>query len=297
MLGLSLLVFVPLFQAASEEPMQQERLKVYISADMEGVAGIVHWDETELGKGEYNLFRKLMTEEVNAAIDGALRAGATEILVRDAHWTARNLIPDLLREEAMLIRGWNTGPLGMMDGLDETFDAAILIGEHDRAGTVFSPLAHTMTGSFFSVYLNGEEMSESSLAAVVAGHFDVPIVMVSGDTKLCEEMKDLLGRLETAQVREGLGRAVKSMHPKRARKLIEEKTLAALQELDSFSPYKVEPPYTLEIICKDAVAANMAAWVPGAKREGGRKVVFSHPDLMEVLSRLRLAIQSVHSAL
>ncbi|MGZ5425397.1 MAG: M55 family metallopeptidase, partial [Candidatus Aminicenantales bacterium] len=127
--------------AAAQQPAK--KLKVFISVDMEGISGLIAWDETSQGGPDYPLFRRLMTEEANAAIAGALDAGATEIVVRDGHDSARNILPDLLRPEARLIREWNS-PLSMMEGIDKTFDAVVFIGFHARAGTPNAVLKHTM---------------------------------------------------------------------------------------------------------------------------------------------------------
>lgn len=283
-------LFLVALLGSARESRAGKGLKVFISVDMEGVGGVVHWDEVTRDKKDYDYFRKLMTEETNAAIEGALKAGATEILVRDSHWTARNILPDELHEEATLLREWSGSPLGMMEGIDKTFDAAILVGYHGRAGASRSPLGHTMTGRIFSVHLNGIQMHEAGLNAAIAGYYGVPVVMVAGDAALCAEAKKLLGRLETAPVKEGIGIAAKSMHPKKARKLIKKKTIAALKKLKSFKPYRLGSPYTLKITFSNPTDAHTAAWIPGAKREGERVITFTDPDLMEVMKRLWLSL-------
>ena len=153
---------------AGQQPAK--KLKVFISVDMEGVSGLINWDETAQGGPDYPLFRKLMTAEANAAIAGALEAGATEIVVRDAHDSARNILPDELRPEARLIREWN-GPLSMMEGIDKTFDAVVFIGYHARAGTPDAVLKHTMSLSLFDVILNGVRLPEAGWNAAIAGYF------------------------------------------------------------------------------------------------------------------------------
>src|SRR5512137_2411178 len=144
--------------AVAQQPAK--KLKVFISVDMEGVSGLINWDETEQGGSDYPLFRKLMTEEANAAIAGALVAGATEIVVRDAHGSARNILPDLLRPEARLIREW-ASPMSMMEGLDRTFDAVVFVGYHARGGTPDAVLKHTMSLTLFDLILNGVRMPEA----------------------------------------------------------------------------------------------------------------------------------------
>lgn len=125
---------------------------MFISVDMEGVCGVIHWEEVSRNGKDYDLFRKLMTEETNAAIQGALAAGATEILVRDSHGSARNILPHLLHPEAELIRDWSGGPLSMIEGIDESFDAVLFIGYHARANTPNAVLDHTMSGTLYGVH-------------------------------------------------------------------------------------------------------------------------------------------------
>ena len=191
--------------AAAQQPAK--KLKVFISVDMEGISGLIAWDETSQGGPDYPLFRKLMTEEANAAIAGALDAGATEIVVRDAHDSARNILPDLLRPEARLIREWNS-PLSMMEGIDKTFDAVVFIGYHARAGTPNAVLKHTMSLSLFDVILNGVRVPEAAWNAAIAGYFDVPVVFLSGDTAICQQVQEIIGddRDRRRQGRHGRGR-------------------------------------------------------------------------------------------
>ncbi|MGZ5488221.1 MAG: M55 family metallopeptidase, partial [Candidatus Aminicenantales bacterium] len=176
--------------AAAQQPAK--KLKVFISVDMEGISGLIAWDETSQGGPDYPLFRRLMTEEANAAIAGALDAGATEIVVRDGHDSARNILPDLLRPEARLIREWNS-PLSMMEGIDKTFDAVVFIGYHARAGTPNAVLKHTMSLSLFDVILNGVRVPEAAWNAAIAGYFDIPVVFLSGDTAICKQVKEIIG--------------------------------------------------------------------------------------------------------
>jgi D-aminopeptidase len=156
-------------------------LKVFVSVDMEGVCGVVNWDDVTVGGTDYGLFRKLMTMEANAAIAGALAAGATEIVVRDAHDTGRNILPDLLKSEARLLRAWSYGPLSMMEGIDKTFDAVIFIGYHARASTPNAVLKHTMSTALLDVIINGKKMPEAGINGLMAGYFGVPVVLISGD--------------------------------------------------------------------------------------------------------------------
>jgi D-amino peptidase len=261
----------------------QQGMKVFISVDMEGVCGVIHWDDVSRSGKDYELFRKLMTQETNAAIEGALKAGATEILVRDSHGSARNVLPDLLHPEAELLRDWSGGPLSMMEGIDETFDAVIFIGYHARAGTPDAVLDHTMTGRIYDVVLNGIKMPEAGINAAIAGHFGVPVVLVAGDMAIVKQAKELFGDVETVAVKQGVGNAAKMLHPQKAQELIKEKTIKALERLKDFKPYQFNPPFTMEITYTSEEKANQASWIPGAKRLGDRSVSFTSSDFMEVL--------------
>ena len=283
------LVFLFLgFSARGEEA--KPGLKVFISVDMEGVSGVIHWEDVSRSGKDYGLFRKFMTQEANAAIEGALEAGATEILVRDSHSSARNILPDLLHSAAELIRDWSGGPLDMMEGIDETFDAVIFIGYHARAGTPDAVLDHTMTGRFYDVVLNGKKMPEAGINAAIAGHFGVPVVLVAGDLAIVKQAKELFGDVETVAVKEGIGNAAKMLHAQKAQELIKKKTIKALERLKDFKPYKFNPPFTMEITYTNEERANQASWIPGAKRTGDRSVSFTSSDFMEVLKFFSVAM-------
>ena len=272
----------------------QKGLKVFISVDMEGIAGVIHWEEVTRGSSEYPLFRKLMTQETNSAIEGALAAGATEILVRDGHGSFRNILPDLLRPEAELLRDWSGGPLIMMEGIDETFDAVIFLGYHAQAGTPNAVLEHTMASSFYDVFLNGKKMGEAGINGTIAGHFGVPVVLIAGDLAATNQVRELFGDIETVAVKEGIGQAAKMLHPQKAQEMIKKTTEKALKRLKDFKPYKLNPPYKLEITFTDEKFANTASWIPGAKRSGNRSVSFTSKDFMDVVKFLSLPIHEGH---
>ncbi|MFQ6037382.1 MAG: M55 family metallopeptidase [Candidatus Aminicenantales bacterium] len=268
---------------------QKNSLKVFISVDMEGVSGVIHWEDVSRNGKDYGLFRRLMTDEANAAVEGALAAGASKITVRDSHGSARNILPDRLHPAARLIRDWSDTPLSMMEGIDSSFDAVIFIGYHARANTPDAVLDHTMTGSISSVTLNGKPMPEAGINAWIAGSFGVPVVLVAGDRAVCEQVKELLGNIETVVVKEGIGQAAIMLHPKKACELIKEKTMAALSRLDTFKPYKIDPPYTMVVTFKDEERANNARWIPGAKRVNTTSVSFTSPDFMQILRFFKFA--------
>jgi len=279
-------LLVAALAAYGQQPAK--KLKVFISVDMEGVSGLIHWDETSEGGADYPLFRKLMTEETNAAIAGALEAGATEIVVRDSHGSARNILPDLLRPEARLIREWN-GPLSMMEGIDKTFDAVVFVGYHARAGTPDAVLKHTMSLALYDVILNGVRMPEGAWNAAIAGYFDVPVVFLSGDSAICRQIKEIAGSIETVAVKDGMGPAASMVHPTVARQMIQKGVAAALKNLKAYKPYKPSPPYKLEIVFSDENQARRASYIPGADRTGERSVAFTSADLMDIVKYFRLA--------
>ncbi|HZX09719.1 MAG TPA: M55 family metallopeptidase [Acidobacteriota bacterium] len=278
-----ILWIVPFLQGAEKE------LKVFISVDMEGVCGVIHWEEVSRNGKDYDLFRKLMTEETNAAIQGALAAGATEILVRDSHGSARNILPHILHPKAELIRDWSGGPLSMMEGIDESFDAVIFIGYHARANTPNAVLDHTMSGTLYGVTVNGKKMPEAGINALIAGHFGVPVVLVAGDAAVCRQTTELLGNVKTAAVKQGIGESAKMMSPPAACDLIRQETEQALHSLKDFKPYKLTSPYTMEVTFKDQERAENASWIPGAKRTSATSVSFTSSQLMEVLKFFKFA--------
>jgi len=241
------LVFLGLILSLYGYPADSKKdLKVFISVDMEGICGVIHWEDVSRNGLDYSLFRKLMTLETNAAVEGALEAGAAYVLVRDAHGSGRNILPDLLHPAAELLRDWSGGPLDMMEGIDKTFDAVIFIGYHARANTPNAVLDHTMTGSIYSVTLNGKPMPEAGINAFIAGNFEVPVVMVAGDAAICQQSKELFGKVVTVPVKEGIGNAARMLHPQKAQELIKEKAREALLRLNEFKPFKLKPPYTIE---------------------------------------------------
>ncbi len=201
----TLLLFLFLCLFPSTLPAQ--KLKVFISVDMEGITGLVHGDQVSRGGSDYQMARKWMTQEANAAVQGALDAGARVVVVNDSHGDMRNLILAELHPSATLITG-SPKPYSMMQGLDGSFDAAVFIGYHAFEGTTDAVLNHTMSGgTVYSVKVNGVEMPELGLNALIAGVHKVPVVFVSGDKAVCEQAKTLIGQnLTTVAVKDGVGK-------------------------------------------------------------------------------------------
>ncbi len=266
-------------------------MKVYISCDMEGVSGIVDSKQTRMDGEEYKRAQKLMTGEVNAAIEGALAGGATEILVNDSHGLMRNILIEELNPNAQLISG-SSKPLSMMQGIDESFDAAFFIGYHAQAGTPYSVLDHTYSSIVYQVSLNGRPVGETGLNAALAGYFGVPVALVSGDKQVVEEARALLGTVEGVIVKESYGRyAARCLVPEEARRLIRQAAERALSK--ERKPFVIEPPITLAIDFTSSAHLDMAELIPGSRRTGGRHIEYTHDDLLTVykvwLAMLELA--------
>ncbi len=264
-------------------------LKVYISVDMEGVAGVVHGDQVSAGGSDYSLARRWTTEEANAAIEGALEAGATEIVVNDSHGSMRNIIASDLHPEARLITG-SPKPLSMMEGIDETFDAIIFIGYHARAGSIDGVLDHTYSGaSVYSVKVNGVELGEGEMNALVGGYYGVPVAMIAGDEEACRQARETLGdQIVTAEVKKGIGRyAANTLVPSKAQELIKEKTRTSLEQLSDMEVFSLTSPYVFDIDFLRSCQAQGAELVPGVERSGPRSVNFTKDDLIDGFQMFR----------
>ncbi|ODT55332.1 MAG: peptide ABC transporter [Methylobacterium sp. SCN 67-24] len=261
-------------------------MKVFISADIEGTAGIAHWDEAERTHPDWAEFRALMTAEVVAACEGARAAGATEVVIKDAHDSGRNLILDRLPDYARIVRGWSGHPDAMMFGLDESFAAAIYTGYHSKAGSEANPLAHTSTMRISRLLLNGEVASEFTVNALCAAGYGVPSVFLAGDEGICAEARAMVPGLAAVETLDGKGRASTSISPAWSRRLIREGVAAAL--LGDFAqalPAKAEH-YQLVIEFNNPTDAYRAGWYPGARTHGPRAVAFEHRDFAEILRAL-----------
>lgn len=267
-----------------------ENLKVYISADMEGVAGVV--DQNQLGpKGfEYSQFRKFMTAEVNAAIDAAREAGATEVVVGDSHGNGLNLLLDALPQDIVLVRAWPR-PLGMMEGIDETFGAAIFIGYHASAGNTGGIAAHTMSSAdFSSVKINGIEITEGGINALIAGHFGVPVVMISGDDAAVREVSDMVGPIEGAVVKWHYSHTSgRTLMPEAAQALIREKVQAGLKRRHDLKPFRIEGPLALDLAYKNDKAAELIAYLPNVELIDNHTVRFVG-SIIEVSMFIEMAL-------
>ena len=264
-------------------------MKIYISADIEGVTGVTHWDETELGKGDYGPFREQMTAEVAAACEGALEAGATEIWVKDAHDSARKIIASKLHHEAKLIRGWSGHPFIMVQELDDTFQGLVLIGYHSRGGAGTSPLAHTMTGSITRMSINERPASEFLIHTYAAAYVNVPVAFVSGDKGLCAEITQFNPHIGTLAVKEGIGNSTVSIHPDLATAGIREGVSKALKGDLSLCRVKLPAHFSVEIQFRRAYDAYHFGFFPGAMQKDDVTVRFENDSYYEVMRFLLFA--------
>ncbi|MGI9952940.1 M55 family metallopeptidase [Moorellaceae bacterium AZ2] len=262
-------------------------MRIYISVDMEGLSGVVSWDQVELKGGvEYRRACRLLAAEVNAAARGALAAGATEILVNDAHNHMRNIWSESLLPKVHLISGANKG-LGMMEGIDRNCHAAFFLGYHARAGSP-GVLAHTYNDTILCCRINGQEMGETGLNALVAGYYGVPVAFLSGDNIVAAEARKLLGSLEIVIVKEARGfHAARCLAPAVAREKIKAGAGRAVKNLSSYKPLKPPRPVVLEVEFKEADQAEMASLVPGSRRRGPRTVTYENNDYLEVYRAFR----------
>ena len=278
-----LLTAAALFLVFATAASAQDGLKVYISADLEGVVGVVTGDQLGPGGFEYGRFRQFMTDEVNAAIAAAREMGATEILVSDSHGNGENLLLEQLPEDIQLIRAWPR-PLMMMEGIDETFDAAIFIGYHASTSNTEGVRAHTISsGNLTAVRINGVEMMEASINAAIAGDFGVPVIMISGDDATIDEARRVIGDMEGAVVKWNYGfHSARTIMPEASYALIGERVRAALGRLDDFEPYVMEGPVELEISFKNYMPAEVMAYLPSVDRVDAHTIRFVGRNMTEI---------------
>ena len=266
-------------------------MKVFISADMEGVAGVVGREHAWRDGIEFERSRKLMTHEVNAAIEGVLEVNkSATIIVNDSHWNMRNILPEELHEAAELLAG-SPKPLAMMQGIDTSFDVAFFVGYHAKIGTYSGVLEHTFWPNVSEVIINKKPIGEIGINAAVAGYFKVPVALVTGDQAVTEEARSLLEKVETVEVKEGIGRyAARCVSPSKAQKLIKEAASKALKNLKQFKPYQIKPPIKLEIVFVNTGGAQMAELVPTVKRTNGRTLSFTSDDYLEAFRAMNAMI-------
>lgn len=266
-------------------------MKVYISGDIEGVTGVTVWPETEKQSATYQAFAEQMTNEVNAACRGALNAGAKEIVVKDAHDTGRNMDGKSLPVNVRLIRGWSGHPFFMVQELDESFDAVIFIGYHSCSGSSANPLSHTMSASGVNyIKINGWLASEFLINTYAAASVNVPVVFVSGDQGLCNDVKEINSNIEVVPVKEGIGSSTTSIHPQLAVDLIEQRVENALMEKRDRCWVDLPKDFHVEISFVDHSKAYRASFYPGMKQISPRQVIFHCNDYFDVLRMIMFVV-------
>ena len=257
-------------------------MKIYISADIEGIGCVVRSEHSSPQGREYAFARKQMTAEVNAAIQGAIDSGATDVVVADAHNVGLNLIPDELDERACLIMG-SPRPLSMMEGIQEGFDAALFVGYHAMAGTYDSSIVHVFTGRIAELKMNGQTMGEIGLNAGLAGYYNVPVALVTGDDKTCAEAEALLPGVETVAVKRGIGAyASLCLHPGKTRELIYQAAKEAVAKTGILTPVGYnDQPVTMELRFTTASAVDRVMRMPRVKRLDNLTVRFVGDNYIE----------------
>jgi D-amino peptidase len=268
--------------AAAGAQAPPAKLKVYISVDMEGVVGTVTGDQLGPSGFEYGRFREFMTREALAAVEAARAAGATEIIVSDSHGNGENLLIELFPPDVRIIRSWPRR-LQMMAGVDRSVDAVVFIGYHASTTNPQGVRAHTFSSATLTrVALNGTEVTEGAWNAAIAGHFGVPVVMISGDDAAVAEVRKVVGDIEGAEVKKSLGfHAAMTMTPQASYELIAQKVKAGIARRASIKPYVVSTPVTVDVSFKHYLPAEVLSYLPGVERVDAHSIRFRARDMLE----------------
>lgn len=258
-------------------------MKLFLSTDFEGTSGIVAWEQIIEGSAEYEQGRKLLTNEVNAVIKGAAEGGAQEFVVNDAHHHMRNLHPQDLSGQATLITGRHK-PLYMMEGLDASFDGVCFVSYHGSIGAENAVLSHTYNpAAIWEVRINGEVVGESGINALVAAHYRVPIIFVSGDETTAREANSIAPDAVKVVVKQSLGRfAAAHIHPNLACDMLRKGATRAVREISTMQPPLFKLPVSLEVTFLVADMAAMAQWIRGVERVSERKVKLTSDNLLDL---------------
>ncbi|RST61091.1 hypothetical protein D5F11_003305 [Siminovitchia terrae] len=256
-------------------------MKIYIVADGEGISGVVSSEEMHPTGSRFQEFRRLMTMDVNAAIEGAFDAGASEVVVNDAHWSMINIIYEDLDPRAEIIRGSNK-KLSMVEQI-EGFDGALFIGLHAKVGHSHGVANETMVGpEMYEMRMNGMPVGEVEINAAIAGYFGVPVIMVSGDDCLGKEATESLGEVETAIVKKSIDRwSARCLSLEKAHQEIHTKAFQAVKRLGDFKPYTIEGPVELEIEWTSTAECKKSSLVPGSYVKSPRIVAYKSNDFLE----------------
>lgn len=272
-------------------------MKIQIATDMEGITGVTNWDQVDPHHPEYARFRHLITGDVNAAVRGACEAGADEIIVTDGHGYGTNILIEELDPRAHLICG-DFAPLAMVQGVDQAVDGLIFIGYHARAGSQAAILDHTWSSRrVANLWLNDILVGEYGLNAAVAGHYNVPVLMLSGDQTACAQASELLGHIETVIVKTALSRmAAECLPPQVTQERIEvaaRKAVTRLQQGDAPKPFTFQTPVQVTIEFNSSDQADQAVLYPGSQRIDGRRLSFTGVDMVAAYQGFAAAVAMV----
>jgi D-amino peptidase len=274
-------------------------VKIYISCDMEGTAGVCSWAQCDPSNaGEYPIYRRYMSREVRAAIDGAREGGATEFLINDSHWDMRNLLWEELPDDVRVISGARK-PLSMSQGFGSGFAGALFTGYHGKSGEAGATLAHTYTSdSIFNVTINGTTCSEATLNAASAGCHGIPLLLVTGDSTIVRDVREQMPWVTGVAVKESIGYyAAGSLTPAAACDAIRAGAREALERAAHAKPFVFDPPVTMDIELARVECADFVELMPEFRRIGGRTVRFTAPDYPSVFRAFVAAFRLAGAAL
>jgi len=289
-----IIVFLWLAFVLSRASFAQDPIRVFISVDMEGIGGIAHGEMTSAEGGEYERGRALMVAEVNAAIEGAREAGATDFLVNDSHGSMRNVKVEDLLSPARLI-SHNSKPMGMMQGISTDFDAVFFIGYHSMEGEP-GVMAHTGSGGVVGkIQVDGRPMSEGGMNARAAGSFGVPVALATGDEDFVREIRTLIDSdLETVAVKRTIRlQTAELFHPEECRRLIRAGAKRAIERLASFQPTRALRPTTVDITYKSPDLADIASIVPTVERTSRYSVRFQSEEYLKAYQLIRVLYRNL----
>ncbi|WP_100010186.1 M55 family metallopeptidase [Lentibacillus sediminis] len=261
-------------------------MKIFISADIEGVAGVATIQQLKTN-GEYQRFRQLMTNEVNAAVRGAFKAGADEVVVADGHGNMSNILIESLDKRARLVSG-NNRVMAQLEGIDESFDGIIFIGHHGREGDSHAVISHTLAGICVNeMRINGKVVGETEMNAMVAGDYEVPSLFISGDDIYVNEVKETLPNVESVVTKFARNRiAAELIHPDIVKQEIEEKVESAIRRIKDFQPLVLDGPVTFEIDFKGPQQAQMTTTIPSVKMLTPTQIAFTCKDMVTAYKQM-----------
>lgn len=261
-------------------------MKLYISADIEGITGVVNWDEAQIGHPEHDLYRKIMTQEILTASKESKSNGVREILVKDAHASGRNILIDDLPDYVTVLRGWSGHPFSMVQGLDGSFDVLFMIGYHSPSGSLGNPLSHTMASSIIrEMRLNGHRISEFTLHALVAGYYKVPVTLLTGDDEMCKQAKELIPQIITLPVKLGFGNAVVTKTPVK----VYNEYKSAVKEALNVKRFRecipvVPSSLSVEIIYSHPTIAYKYSFFPGAEMTDETTLCYDAENVFDMMT-------------